>query len=368
MPTNEFLPFASAVGANVISQAAFTALSGRASGFVAGEAQSSQANKVWRQASFMAAAIGQFVANNGGVDVVDDGDVTGLERRIFRALRPQSMNYYVGTGVANTYVVTSGTGTALVAVIAGTPIRVKIPATNTGASTFAIDGLPPIAASRPNGQALQGGDLLLGGIADLVYDGVKLQLVSFNGSTLPRTQKTVFTASGTFTATVAGPHRFSVWGAGGGGGSGGGGIAGSGGSAGCYGEVTKILAAGDTVAVVIGAGGTAGTNGGTNGGAGGNSTVTIAGTTFTSAGGPGGLSNTTAGTSTNSPGTGSSAGAWDRVLVGQQGGPGYLMTNPGAAGGQGGSAPLGGLGGGGGGANNPAATATGARGEAWVEW
>jgi len=78
MPTNDFLPFGSAVGANVLSQADYAELTARSNGFSAGTAASIQLNKVWRQASIMAAMIGQFIVDNNGTDAIDDGTITTL--------------------------------------------------------------------------------------------------------------------------------------------------------------------------------------------------------------------------------------------------------------------------------------------------
>ena len=55
MPDNDFLSFAGAVGANVISQADYASLPAQETGFQAGTAISGQLNKVWRQSSIMAA-------------------------------------------------------------------------------------------------------------------------------------------------------------------------------------------------------------------------------------------------------------------------------------------------------------------------
>lgn len=72
--TNDFKPFATGVGANVMSQADYLAAVFLANGFAAGIAPSAQLNKVWRQSAFMTAVLAQFVANVTGVDVLDDGD------------------------------------------------------------------------------------------------------------------------------------------------------------------------------------------------------------------------------------------------------------------------------------------------------
>lgn len=83
MNTNDIKAFAVGVGANVLTQVQFEALASLiANGFVAGIADSKQLNKVWRQSSFVAAAVAQFVVDVAGVDVLDDGDVAALAAKI----------------------------------------------------------------------------------------------------------------------------------------------------------------------------------------------------------------------------------------------------------------------------------------------
>ncbi|MGA3827404.1 gp53-like domain-containing protein [Pseudomonas chlororaphis] len=61
-----------------MSQSDYAALTARLNGFSAGTAASIQLNKVWRQASIMAAMIGQFIVDNNGTDAIDDGTIATL--------------------------------------------------------------------------------------------------------------------------------------------------------------------------------------------------------------------------------------------------------------------------------------------------
>ncbi|WP_446030635.1 gp53-like domain-containing protein [Lelliottia amnigena] len=85
MAQNNFKAFATAAGANVLSQADWEALAALASGFQSGKANSAQMNKAYRQASMIAAMVGQFIANSG-VDALDNGDVAGLVTKFTNAL------------------------------------------------------------------------------------------------------------------------------------------------------------------------------------------------------------------------------------------------------------------------------------------
>lgn len=61
-----------------MSQADWEALAALQTGFQSGKASSAQINKAIRQASFIAAALAQFVSEKSGQDVLDDGDLPGF--------------------------------------------------------------------------------------------------------------------------------------------------------------------------------------------------------------------------------------------------------------------------------------------------
>ncbi|ENS2537203.1 phage tail protein [Escherichia coli] len=78
MAKNDFKAFATGKNANVMSQEEWEALPALLSGFTAGKASSAQVNKVIRQASFIAAALAQFVSDKTQRDVLDNGDLSGF--------------------------------------------------------------------------------------------------------------------------------------------------------------------------------------------------------------------------------------------------------------------------------------------------
>ncbi|EKL4954460.1 hypothetical protein PR531_003528 [Escherichia coli] len=78
MAKNDFKAFATGKNANVMSQEEWEALPALLSGFTAGKASSAQVNKVIRQASFIAAALAQFVSDKTQRDVLDNGDQPGF--------------------------------------------------------------------------------------------------------------------------------------------------------------------------------------------------------------------------------------------------------------------------------------------------
>nr|WP_233977263.1 tail fiber protein [Pectobacterium versatile] len=82
MANNEFKPFATAAGANVTPQSDWENLPALFSGFTSGKASSAQINKALRQASFISAALAQFVADKSNSDVIDNGDFSGFVARL----------------------------------------------------------------------------------------------------------------------------------------------------------------------------------------------------------------------------------------------------------------------------------------------
>ncbi|MGV5773044.1 phage tail protein [Escherichia coli] len=94
MATNNFKAFALDPNANVMSQADWEALPALLSGFTAGKASSAQVNKAIRQATTIAALVGQFIANSGA-DALDNADVNGLVTKFTNAL---TTNLRLGAG------------------------------------------------------------------------------------------------------------------------------------------------------------------------------------------------------------------------------------------------------------------------------
>lgn len=98
--TNQILPFAIGAGANVWTQATYAASTELGTGMASGLAISAAFNKVWRQASFIAAALAQEVANQGP-NVLDDGDlptfITNLDFAL-KAIAAYDIPFIAGWG------------------------------------------------------------------------------------------------------------------------------------------------------------------------------------------------------------------------------------------------------------------------------
>lgn len=86
MAKNEFLPFGTAEGANVLSNQEYEALAARHNGFTSGVAKSNELNKVWRQASLIASAVAQFIVDTDQKDLLDTGDFSDIKARLSSAI------------------------------------------------------------------------------------------------------------------------------------------------------------------------------------------------------------------------------------------------------------------------------------------
>lgn len=109
--TNEIVPFATGVGANVQEPGDWEGNTVRQQGFQEGVANPTEANTIWRQLSSIAAMIGQFSADYSGNPSVDDGDIIAAEDRFVEALirlfSPLGVYYIQDTGTGNDIVGTS---------------------------------------------------------------------------------------------------------------------------------------------------------------------------------------------------------------------------------------------------------------------
>lgn len=90
MANNNFKPFATGSGANVLSQVNYEALSALASGFLSGKASSAQVNKALRQGTFVSSCLAQFITNELNIDVLDNGDANGFLSNLISAMNSRS--------------------------------------------------------------------------------------------------------------------------------------------------------------------------------------------------------------------------------------------------------------------------------------
>lgn len=119
MAKNEFKPFATGSGANVTTQTDWESLPVLSAGFTSGKASSAQVNKGLRQGTAMAAAVGQFIADNTNEDVKDNGDIAGLSAQLASAVEQAATGRLIGVRTittSGTYTPTPGTKSIIVEV------------------------------------------------------------------------------------------------------------------------------------------------------------------------------------------------------------------------------------------------------------
>jgi len=90
-----------------MTQSAYASLAARSTGFQSGIAQAVQLNKVWRQSSIMASMIGQFITDETGRNVVDDGTIPTIEANFIAAIQAVTRKKVVGNHL-NFYVSATG--------------------------------------------------------------------------------------------------------------------------------------------------------------------------------------------------------------------------------------------------------------------
>lgn len=173
MPTNDFKTFASAGGANVVSQAAYEALTTLiANGFSTGTANSSQLNKVWRQSSILAAVLAQFIVDNSGANAVDDGTTATLLLNLKAAVSSGAVLGRIATAGGTVDALTAVFTPPPLSVADGVPYYVLASGANVNvAPTFTPNSGTITARTivKENGSPLSPGDIVAGHWLQLQY-------------------------------------------------------------------------------------------------------------------------------------------------------------------------------------------------------
>lgn len=181
MAKNEFLPFATADGANVLSAEDYQTLRSRSNGFSAGVARSQELNTVWRQASVIAHVVAQFIADTNNSDVADDGDLDKLQTGLIQALS-KNVNNTVPAASLKTAGITqlSSATDSDSETMAATPKAVK--AAYDIASKVSVDGLYPVGIVVWFAQNKDPNKLFAGTTWKYIGEDRTVRLASANGS------------------------------------------------------------------------------------------------------------------------------------------------------------------------------------------
>jgi len=314
---NDFLPFATGAGANVLTQSQYAALSAVSTGYQSGVAQSAALNKTWRQSSIMSAVLAQFIVNQTGQNAVDDGTtaalLANLTSAVFAVAKSVGISAVLNPVNASTVLTAANMGQSI-PIFGSGGFTITLPAVSDtsagqrleffnysgGTASVVCSGSDRFVATNGSSQTtlvLSPGDTLeleslgasgiwyaVGGSAQFQYSSL---FRKYTAGAILNVRR--FTASGTYTPTP-GTLAVRVQLVGGGGGGGGSSATssgqqsvGAGGAGGSYAE-SYLTSGFSGVTMTIGAGGSAGGVSG-NGGNGG---TTSFGALLSAAGGGGG--------------------------------------------------------------------------------
>jgi hypothetical protein len=198
--SNQFLPFGTGSGANVLTPTAYAALAALvANGFQSGVANSQYVNTPIRQATFVSSAIAQAIADMTGAAVADDGIIVNF-RNQFLAMFQQAQYLVPVTGGTADAITATYTPTVS-ALTNGMTLMVRAGLTNaTTTPTFKADGTVTKTIVKGNGLALVAGDIAgAGHWIELRYDLALDKWVLLN----PATGLTVVGSSSYFFKTDA---------------------------------------------------------------------------------------------------------------------------------------------------------------------
>ena len=158
----DYLPVGTGAGANVDTQANFAGSGYQEQGFQVGIAQPFQANKIWRQASMIAACVANFISNVLQINVLDDGNLATLITNFTNAIAaiavgasnrivslPFSATPIFDASQGNSFeIVLTGnvTSSTLINLVPGQRLKFLIKQDATGGHTF----VAPVGLAFPN--------------------------------------------------------------------------------------------------------------------------------------------------------------------------------------------------------------------------
>ena len=158
MAQNDFLPFAIATGSNVTPQDEYKELPAVSTGFVSGLADSMQINKAIRQGTVMASVLAQFIVDNTGNDVLDNGDTAPILALLNQAVGNIS-TAHIATATGSADEITA-TFSPAITLSNGMVVYVRATAANTTtAPTFNPDNLGALPIVKGANVALAAGDI-----------------------------------------------------------------------------------------------------------------------------------------------------------------------------------------------------------------
>lgn len=171
MATNDILQFAgSASGGDILTQVAYAADADRTDGNQVGIARRALNNKALKQASTLAAAVAQFMADSQANNIDDTVAVATLAGYLKTAIKNATILFTSAAGTAD--VLTAAFTPATTALVDGKFMIIRASAANTTSTpTLAVDGLTAKTIVKGSNAALAVGDIPGAGFYLLVsYD------------------------------------------------------------------------------------------------------------------------------------------------------------------------------------------------------
>ena len=159
MPINDFLPFAAAAGANVVTQEDYENAAYVTNGFTSGLARSAEINKAIRQSTVISSAVAQFIADNTGSDVLDNGNTADITALLKNAIGNLS-GAHIAAGGGTADAITATFDPPLSALTNGLIVYVRATAENTSTTpTFNPDNLGALTIVKGANLPLKDGDI-----------------------------------------------------------------------------------------------------------------------------------------------------------------------------------------------------------------
>jgi hypothetical protein len=191
--TNDFVPFGTGAGANVIAPSTWATLPARFTGVQAGTASSAQANTAWRQTSSITTAIAQFISDTLAQSVSDNGNIATLEAQFIAAIQtsvgsPSAASlWHFGhdTGPANVLQIVASP--IITAYADGMTISTFPQFSNTVSNpTLSANGLAATVIVHADGTALNPGDISVNTAIVFEYDAIAAKFRIISASAVPQ--------------------------------------------------------------------------------------------------------------------------------------------------------------------------------------
>lgn len=164
MPEMDFLPFATGGGANVLDQPSYAAAGWVGTGFQDGIAVTPYLNKVWRQSSFVSAAVAQYIQNQLGIAVVDDGNLANFVTNLTNAIQTGAniKPAAIIAASANLNITAANYALGFLRTVAPAALNAQLPNNAQNGQEFVIEDLAnnfnafPVTVLPPAGDSIAG--------------------------------------------------------------------------------------------------------------------------------------------------------------------------------------------------------------------